>query len=175
MEFIGKLACIVKDMASGDYQITFKTASLPSNISKPDDILTIKAVKQRKKRSLDANAYAWLLMSKMADAVGASKEEVYEEMILKYGQPYVKDRQAQIVTMLAEIDAKQFGLYVKCIGTGHVDGKDFRHYLVFRGSSTYDTKEMSLFIDGVVSEAKALGIDTVPKADIDRMKEKWHL
>ena len=39
-----------------------------------------------KKRSLNANAYAWMLIGKIADVVRNSKEEVYIEMLKKYGQ-----------------------------------------------------------------------------------------
>ena len=53
------------------------------------------------------------------------------------------------------------------------DGKLYRVYIVMRGSHTYDTKEMSTLIDGVVQEAKELGIETMTPDEIERMKAAW--
>ena len=39
--------------------------------------------------------------------------------------------------------------------------------------STYDTKEMSVLIDGTVADAKELGIDTITPAELQEMKERW--
>ena len=44
---------------------------------------------------------------------------------------------------------------------------------IFKGSSEYDTREMSVLIDGVISEAKELDIETLPPHEIERMKQKW--
>ena len=46
-------------------------------------------------------------------------------------------------------------------------------YKIYRGSHTYDTKEMSVLIDGTVADAKELGIETLPPAELQAMKERW--
>lgn len=46
-------------------------------------------------------------------------------------------------------------------------------YAKLKGTSEYDTKEMSRFIDGIVSEAKELGIETLPPDEVARMKREW--
>lgn len=43
----------------------------------------------------------------------------------------------------------------------------------YKGSSLYNTKEMSLLIDGVVRECKELGIETETPDEIERMKQEW--
>lgn len=43
--------------------------------------LTLK--QQRKKRSLDSNAYAWTLMDKLAERMGLPKEEIYRGYVRK--------------------------------------------------------------------------------------------
>jgi hypothetical protein len=53
------------------------------------------------------------------------------------------------------------------------DGKELVFYKIFRGSSTYDTKEMSILIDGIVTECKELGIETLPPEEVKRMLEMW--
>ena len=42
-----------------------------------------------------------------------------------------------------------------------------------RGSHTYNTDEMSKLIDGAVSEAKDLDIETLTPNQIREMKERW--
>ena len=58
-------------------------------------------------------------------------------------------------------------------GSKTEDGKELIFYKIFRGSSTYDTKEMSLLIDGTVSECKEQGIETLPPEELERMLAKW--
>ena len=83
MNFTGKFQNIVKDWNTGQFQITF-TVNEPSAISQVDCIrecekLSIEAKKYREKRSLDANAYAWVLFTKIAEVVQSSKDEIYED------------------------------------------------------------------------------------------------
>ena len=44
---------------------------------------------------------------------------------------------------------------------------------MIKGSSEYDTKEMSSFIDGIISEAKGLGIETLPPEELERMMKDY--
>ena len=53
------------------------------------------------------------------------------------------------------------------------DGIEYRTYKMIRGSHTYNTEEMSHLIDGIVSEAKELGIETLPPDEIERMMSTW--
>ena len=45
----------------------------------------------------------------------------------------------------------------------------YRTYIMLRGSSSYDTKEMARLIDGLVSECKEVGIETLPPDEVERM------
>ena len=53
------------------------------------------------------------------------------------------------------------------------DGKTWVSYLMIKGSSEYDTAEMSHFIDRIVEEAKELGIETATPDELERMKQEW--
>ena len=46
-------------------------------------------------------------------------------------------------------------------------------YRVYRGSHTYDSKEMSQLIEGTVSDCKMWGIETATPDEIRRMEELW--
>ena len=120
----------------------------------------------RQKRSLNANSYAWVLINEIANRLRTSKDEVYQEMLKRYGQ-------SKVISVLSEIDISRFVKYYEEIGKGHVEGKEFTHYRCFIGSSEYDSREMAILIDGIVDEAQELGIDTLPTTAVERMKALW--
>ena len=119
-----------------------------------------------KKRSLNANAYAWTLIGKIADVLRSSKDEIYLEMLKKYGQ-------SEIVSVLSDINVTGYFKYFEEIATVKLQGKNFTHYKVFKGTSEYNTAEMAVFIDGVISEADELGIDTLPPDEVEKIKSLW--
>lgn len=114
------------------------------------------------KRSLSANAYAWALINKIADAQRMSKEDVYLQMLKDYGQ-------SEFVSVLSNIDVKGYFKYYEEYGKGHVEGREFTHYKVYKGSSEFDSKEMAVLIDGIIQEARQLGIETITPAEKERM------
>lgn len=117
----------------------------------------------KKHRSLSQNAYMWQLINEIGVKVRKSKEEVYLQMLKDYGV-------SEIVSMLSSINPKGFFKYYEAIGTGIVNNKEFTHYKIYKGSSEYDTKEMSVLIDGVIQEAENLGIHTLKKEEIEKMR-----
>ncbi len=130
------------------------------------DKIAVKIDKYREKRSLNANAYAWALIGKIADTLGANKDEVYMLMLKRYGQ-------SSLISIQAHIPFIGFVKYCEEVGESNLNGKDFKHYKVYKGSSEFDTREMSTFIDGIVSEAQGLGIQTKTPAQIAEMKSLW--
>lgn len=132
--------------------------------------LSVSLKKYRKKRSLDANAYCWVLCSRIAEKIGSSKDEVYEQMLQDYGY-FCKDERGPVIsTISAGRDASYvLGGHWKLYKT---NGK-FSSYLKIKGSSEYDSAEMSSFIDRIIYEAKELGISTATPDEIARMKALW--
>ena len=128
--------------------------------------LSIEIKPYREKRSLNANAYAWKLIGEIADIVRSSKDEVYLEMLRKYGQ-------SELISVLSHIPIEQYVKYCDEVGESKLNGKMFKHYRVYKGSSEFDTREMSILIDGIVGEAKELGIQTETPAELERMKSLW--
>lgn len=129
-----------------------------------EKIFEIKEHKE--KRSLNANAYAWLLMGKIADIMRMSKEEVYLKMLKDYGQ-------SEVVSLLSDISVNGYFKYYEKFGESSLKGKKFTHYKIYKGTSEYNTKEMSIFIDGVVQEAEQLGIETKSEVELERLKRLW--
>lgn len=133
---------------------------------KDKDKLSIEVKPYREKRSLNANSYAWVLIGKIADAVRASKDEVYLKCLKRYGQ-------SELISVLSHVPIGNYVKYYEEAGESILNGKPFTHYKVFKGSSEFDSHEMSIFIDGVCSEAKTLGIQTETPDEIARMKSLW--
>lgn len=127
-----------------------------------DTELSIEIKPFKKHRSLDANAYAWVLINKIAGVLHTSKDEVYIEMLKRYGQH-------EIISVREDVDISPFVKYYEKIGETDLNGKHFIHYRVFVGSSAYDSKEMSDFIDGIISEAKEMNIETETPEEIARI------
>lgn len=137
-------------------------------LSQSDKGYDVKISEHREKRSLDANAYAWSLINQIGNRLGSSKDEVYVEMLRRYGQNSV----VSVVEEAATVFEKSIK-YWEEIGESKLNGKNFIHIRVFTGSSSYDTKEMSILIDGIVSEAKELGIETMTPDEIEQLKRRW--
>jgi hypothetical protein len=128
--------------------------------------IDIELKEHREKRSLNSNSYAWVLITKIADVLRASKEEIYLEMLKRYGK-------SEIVSVLSSIDVAGYFKYYDVAGTSTLNSKEFTHYKVYKGSSEYDTREMSIFIDGIVSEAKQLNIETLTPKELENLKNSW--
>lgn len=122
-----------------------------------------KLIKPRKHRTLSQNAYLWKLINEIGNKVGKSKEEVYEEMLIDYGQ-------STLVSILSDINPYGYLKYYRVFGKGKVNGKEFTHYKVYKGSSEYDTVEMKILLDGVIHEAEQLGIPTLTEEEISKMR-----
>lgn len=134
-------------------------------------LLSVEIKQHRKKRSLDANSYAWVLITKIADVLRTSKEDVYIEMLKRYGQ-----REPKLVSVVAEgadIIYRATNNHCTEVGESELNGKLFKHLAILIGSSQYDSKDMATLIDGIISEAKELGIDTVTENEKREMISKW--
>lgn len=141
-------------------------------------LLDIRIKKYRRRRSLDANAYFHVLVDKLADRLGISKPYCKNLMIGRYGQPlYISEDETAEAVIKTNIPASQMmeNESVHCMpcGSKEEDGKELVFYKIFRGSSTYDTKEMSILIDGTVGECKGQGIETLSPEELEGMLAKW--
>lgn len=135
-------------------------------------LLAIEIKECRQKRSLDANSYAWVLITKIADVLRTNKEELYIEMLKRYGQ-----REKQLISVIAEgaeIIYRATNNHCCEVGESELNGKTFKHLAILIGSSRYDTRQMSILIDGIVSEAKELDIETMTPAQLQELKSSWN-
>lgn len=153
----------------GKLKITFSVTDKEKALREVEEIkdvekLDITAEKHRSKRSLDANAYFWVLCDKIAKRLGSDKWTIYLLQLSKYGVFADLKVTAQALDIL-----KEKFRYTEILSA------DDDSYIVrcYFGSSTYNTKEMSDLIHGTVSDAESLGIDTITPEELERMLAIW--
>lgn len=133
-------------------------------VGKVGDGKTYEVKEVRKKRSLTANSYYWQLLTKIADKLRTSKEELHIQMLKEYGQ-------ITAVCVPENFSLDGYIKYYEQDGVIYRGGKKFITHKVYKPSSEMNSKEMSILIDGVVSEAKELDIETLPRHEINMMLE----
>ena len=116
-----------------------------------------------KRKTLSQNAYAWVLINEIANKINKSKEQVYLQMLKDYGQRIE-------VLLKADVKIKTYFKYYEAVSKIKKDGIEFIEYYLYKGSSQFDSKEMSIFIDGIIEEAKQLGIQTMTPNEIRKLE-----
>ena len=171
MECTGKLKSVSKNWISRKWEVTFEiNEDITASIDKiRDKLLNLTAKIHRERRSLDANAYAWVLMQKIAEAIHTDKWSVYLMMLERYSPVFTH------IIVRPEAVERVMGEWrtVKVLGPIQVNGSSGIQLQCYFGSSTFDSKEMASFIDGIVSECKEMGIETLPPDEIERMRREW--
>ena len=118
--------------------------------------------KHRERRSLDQNALYWAYCSELAHAVGQSLAWMHNKLLASYGYPYfVGGKVAMVVLPDGDesiMQSEEFHVRPTSEVREGKDGTMFRTYIVMRGSSTYNTQEMSRLIDGAEQEARNMGV-----------------
>lgn len=184
MELIGTIAGIDQDILTGKSKVIFEVEDIRRVAGQAGPLsgakLRIELKKYRKKRSLDANAYYWQLLTKLAGVLKVSNSAMHNMLLRQYGELELFDGKI-IYSYIPDTDeAENKALESDTFHlkpTSHIkigkDGQAYRGYQLIRGSSTYDTKEMSRLIDGLVSACKDVGIETIPPEELKRMMEVY--
>ncbi len=169
----------VEPSLSGGAKVSFETLDLkysPEMLHKYDDKkVTVEIKEKRGGRSLDANAYCWVLCDKIAQTKGlmVKKVDVYKQAIRDYGVTSIlaveNDR---LQTILKTWDGQGIGNSHDILGRSQMNN-NYTNVRLYVGSSQYDSYEMSVLIDGIVAEAQDLGIDTMTPAEIEKLKSLW--
>ena len=125
----------------------------------------------KNKRSNNANSYLWVLCNKIANKlttgyVTTTKEDIYEKMLRCYGQSL------KIPVVLGEKPDGYFKYY-DYNGRSILNGKVADWYIVYKGSSEYNTYEMTVLLNGVIEECHNLGIETKRQEEIDALLNSW--
>lgn len=109
----------------------------------------------RKARSTDANALMWHCISQIAYAIGSTKWEVYLEMLKRYTVG------RHVACNLSAVDAvMRTCRECERLEDVEVNGTKLAQLILYVGSSHFDSKEMSHFIDCIIGEMVDMGLKT---------------
>lgn len=128
--------------------------------------VTVK--KYRVKRSLNANACLWSQMAKMAAILRTTKEEIYFKMLKRYGVFVDLMVQPEAVVKFTQSNPTS-----EIIGNVTAAGQTGVQVRLYYGSSTYNTQEFSVLLDGVISEAEEMGIEFISEDERNLLLSEW--
>lgn len=135
------------------------------------DKFELEIKRLRSKRGLTANAYYWVLVDHLAKVLGASKDEIHEQIMQDYGTFKLNDSGKPIVfTIAAGENPKDIAPYSRAFAEGYVDGKKFIHHAVLKGSSEMSAYEFGILLDGLISECKEMGIETMTPDEVKALE-----
>jgi hypothetical protein len=177
-ELSGRISNIAISCATGKPLLTLEVNEDKSTLQnmyeelKATEKLTIKIAKATKRRSLDANAYCFVLIGKIAEKTNVPKEEVYRKAIKEIGGNYdVVCVQDKAVEALCESWRKMGLGWQAETFPSKLDG--CTNVTLYYGSSTYDVPTMSRLIDNIVQDCKALGIETKSSEELESLLGAW--
>lgn len=143
---------LVDELAAGEIEVTIK--------------------RWKPKRSLDANAYCWVLLDALAEKLNLDKIEIYKEAIRHIGG-------VSEIVCVREKDFDGIKKSWESHGIGwQMEGMDSkipgcRNAILYAGSSTYDTRQMSQLIDLLIRECEEQGIPTIRDEEVEKLIARW--
>lgn len=138
---------------------------------KQDNTKKYEVKEHKEKRSLDANAYCWVLLGKLQDKLKIPKEEIYREIIKAIGSYTIVPIKTEAVDRFREGWTRNGLGWITDTTISKLEG--FTNVIAYYGSSSYNTSEMSRLIDLIVEECKAQDIETLTPEQLSILKEKW--
>ena len=170
IESKARLVDISKDYKTGKFRLTFELDQfLPNMIDAIRDCCLRLSVKiWKEKKTLSQNGYLWELLGLMSMKLNSSPKEIHDIMLQRYGFPDKDDDGGYIViTLRSDIDIRRLNDHWRYIRTSE-DG-NWNFYMKIKGTSDFDTSEMSYYLERVIEEAQDLGIQT----ETPNEKAKW--
>ena len=134
--------------------------------------LTVKIGEFRKKRSLDANAYAWVLLGKLAEKLNIPRAEIYRSAIKDVGgNSEIVCAQDKAVKSLCDGWSGNGIGWVWDTMPSKIEG--CTNVILYYGSSVYNTAQMSRLISIIQDECRQVGIETKSQEEVDSLLAQW--
>lgn len=179
MKTTGRLADISLDFKTQKGKLailidTKRTETLELLEKLKDKKLDIEIKQHREKRSGNANRYFWELLGEICELKGLNPLEDYKRRVKELG-----------IFRISRVEAKDYLTYKKTwehwgeawfceiADTEYLGDREFKVLHLYYGSSSFNTKQMSRLIDGLIQDCKAIGIETKPQKEIDSMLKEW--
>lgn len=166
MDLRGTATGLMRDFKTGKLKFTVEVEE-----GNPEDIeammekdAAIRIEEFRTHRSKNANALMWACLSKIAAVLGGNKEVYYLQALRKYGK-------FTLVSVKKESFDAWKKMWRECEKVG--ERGDVYDVLCYFGSSTYNTKEFSVLLDGIIDDMRNSGIETPTQEELQRSLELW--
>ena len=164
--------------ADGKPLVTFKVNEYQEAVKASQEFadgvtVALKVSKQKKKRSLDSNAYFWTLVDKLSQRLNLPKEEIYRNAIRNIGgvSEIVCVQNKAVEKLCQGWQRMGIGWQTDTMPS-KIDG--CTNVILYYGSSTYDQQQMTSLIDNIVQDCKAVGIETLSPLELARLTEGWN-
>ena len=132
----------------------------------------------RRRRSLNANAYYYKLVTDCAFKKGIGVAEYHNENLANLGIPWLDDDKNRMWFLQKDTDwwrKQKETHFCPTDKTEDRKGITYRWFYLLKPSHLFNTKEMSMLIDGIVQDAKELGVETMTPDEIERLKQQWQV
>ena len=173
-DFRCRIIDLTRDYKTGAARLTVETEkNIFAEAEKLLDLdLTCRLVRFRKRRSLDANAYFWALLNKLAEEINIPAIEIYRRYIRHIGgnNTVVCVPDKAVADLTSGWEHNGIGWQTE---TQKSKLKGCTNVILYYGSSTYDTKQMSRLIDMVVQDCQSVGISTMTPREIATLMQGW--
>lgn len=174
MNLVGNIKGVLSDYKKKKYVLSIETCIKPSDeeINKlmQEEQLDITIKKHTKKRSVNANALLWQCLTEIAQAMTPPQDKwtIYLYMLKRYG----KYTYICVKPNVVEAVKRQWR---ECeeIGKVNINGTEAVQMLCYFGSSTYDSKEFSILLDGVIGEMDQMGLQLPLPEQVDKAIREW--
>lgn len=176
-EFVGRMLPITIAYGTGKPIVSFEVAGDNQSLFqmfeelRGEESLTVKVGKFRKKRSLDANAYCWVLIGKLAEKLNVPRTEIYRSAVKEIGTSDTVCVQDKAVQSLCDAWQRNGIGWVTDTFPSKIAG--CTNVILYYGSSTYDVPTMCRLIDIIVQDCKAVGIETRSEEEINSLLGAW--
>ena len=137
--------------------------------------LDMKLTKHREKRSKDANALLWAICREIGAVLKLPDREVYRKAIREVGVYDIVPIQTERIEALERHwSGHGIGWFIEVEDNESKKLPGFKRVRMYYGSSTYNTKEMSVLLDSLAEDARQMGlILRASKREIEEAKRRW--
>lgn len=143
-----------------NYQGDIATIQFEENLNEDCYLTYVTIEKPTKSRSKDANALSWTLIDRIAHELHIPRDEVYDQMLQKYGvATYIIVKPEKVQQILKSLE------HGRILGDVVINGKKGTQIQVFLGSSSYDSKEFYDYMQGIISECEEMKL-VIPDKDV---------
>lgn len=167
-----KIIDVIGTTDGGRVTLTVPKNRLNSLFKLKDELCDVDIKKHRNKRSLNANAYLWVLCSKLAEVLGSTKWEIYKFELRRYSTVFTDETLKPNTFKYLKSREDEENADFRCVdficnNNGRVDAR------LYLGSHKFDSKQMSVLLNGIVEDCKEQDIETMPPQELEELIGKW--